>query len=210
MSEHRFCGLDGEMTGGTKTLHFFDEYQLCQIGIALSYDDIFTRDIGYKEGEYKVTEEALEVNKFTHERIQSGPSQWQVDSELVQWVRERVPAASTPYGLKLIAVGWNVSSWDMPFVRRYLPRFAEWVWYRAVDLNSVVFTAQKVTGQSYDAIKGGAKQYAEYVLSKKYPESKWHDAGYDAAASLAAWDYLVKLLKPTLAWKVDFESTANL
>ena len=87
----------------------------------------------------------------------------------------------------------------MPFVRQYLPRFAEWVWYRAVDLNSVVFTAQKVTGQSYDAIKGGAKRYAEKVIKHSV---EWHSAGYDAAASLAAWDYLIKLLKGKIVWEV--------
>ena len=199
MSKHRFIGLDGEMTGGTKTLDFYKEYQLCQIGIALSYDDIFSSDIGFDEGSYKVTEQALEVNKFTHERIQSGPRQGEVDSELVTWIRERILEANKPFGLKLIAVGWNVSSWDMPFVRQYLPRFAEWVWYRAVDLNSVVFTAQKVTGQSYDAIKGGAKRYAEKVIKHSV---EWHSAGYDAAASLAAWDYLIKLLKGKIVWEV--------
>lgn len=202
MSEHRFIGLDGEMTGGTKTLDFYKEYQLCQIGVALSYDDIFTSDIGFDKDRYKVTDEALQVNKFTHERIQSGPRQEQVDSELVTWIRERIPAANVPFGLKLIATGWNVASWDLPFVRCYLPRFSEWLWYRTVDLNAVVFTAEQVTGRSYSAIKDAAKRCAEEVIKRP---AEWHDAGYDAAASLAAWHYLIRFLTPKLSWTQEHD-----
>lgn len=202
MSEHQVVGLDGEMTGGTKTLDFYKEYQLCQIGVALSYDDVFTSDIGFDEGKYKVTEEALEVNKFTHERIQSGLRQEQVDSDLVRWIRGRIPAANTPFGLKLIATGWNVASWDLPFVRFYLPRFSEWLWYRTIDLNAVVFAAEKVTGKSYKSIKDAAKRYAEKVIK---PPADWHNAGYDAAASLAAWHYLIKFLTPKVSWTQEHD-----
>ena len=204
MTEHRLVGLDGEMTGGTKTLDFYKEFQLCQIGLALGFnkEDVYTSDIGFAPDDYKWTQEALDVNKFTHERIQSGPPTFPVDAELVAWLRAR---GIVEDGTKLIAVGYNVASWDLPFVRYYLPRFGKFLSYRTVDLNAVLFTAERITGLSYNSIKDHAKQYAKKVLAKTgaYPVAMPHDAGYDAAASLAAFEYLVKLLTPKVSWKVD-------
>mgnify|MGYP001583711708 CR=1 FL=1 len=204
MTEYLLLGLDGEMTGGTKTLDFYKEFQLCQIGLALGFnkEDVYTSDIGFDANEYKWTQEALDVNKFTHERIVSGPRQWQVDSELVAWLRAR---SIVEDGSKLVAVGFNVASWDLPFVRYYLPRFSKSLSYRTVDLNAVLFAAEQVTGLSYNSIKDHAKRYAKKVLAKTgaYPVAMPHDAGYDAAASLAAFEYLVKLLTPKVSWKVD-------
>ena len=192
---YRFVGLDGEMTGSAKTLDFYKEYQLCQIGVALSPKEFFNSDIGFAEGEFKWTQEALDVNKFTLDRIRAGPRGWQVDAELVEWLRERNISEDT----RLIAVGWNVAAFDLPFVRYYLPRFSKFIWYRTIDLNACVFLAEQVTGLSYNNIKDKAKRYA----AKQVPgEVQWHNAGYDAADSIAAYEFLLKFLKPKIKWEL--------
>ncbi len=200
MSDYKLAGLDGEMTGGTKTLEFYREYQLIQIGVAFDLtDNIYTSDIGFKENEYKWTQEALDVNKFTHERIQAGPSAALVDAEIVAWLRGH----NINETAKLIAVGWNVASWDLPFVRYYLPRFGKFLSYRTIDLNAIVFAAERITGLSYNTIKDHAKRYAEKRLEHRcfQPEPAWHNAGFDAAASLAAFEYLVEFLTPKQRWE---------
>lgn len=195
-----FVGADGEMTGGTKTLDFFKEFALIQVGVALTLDNVFVSDVGHDE--WKQTDEAMEVNKFTAERIRAAPRPLEVDRALVKWLFEKISVPPNTR-LKLIPVGWNVGSWDVPFFRYWLPEFGRLLWYRMVDLNSVVFTAEKVTGRSYDKIKDSAKRYA--VRELKRPKN-FHDAGYDAAASLAAWEYLVKLLG---GWWHDGSSRAR-
>jgi len=190
-----FVGLDGEMTGSAKTPEFFKEYQLCQIGLALGLtpDKVFESDIGYDE--YSFTQTALDVNGFTHDRIRSGPKPEKVDAELVEWLHAK---GIKEYNPSLIAVGWNVGAWDLAFVRYYLPRFSKFLSYRTVDLNAVTFAASFVVdrqGLSYYTIKTNAKRYAEERLKVVYPSPAWHSAGFDAAASLAAFEYLIGFLK---------------
>jgi len=188
MNTYRFCGTDGEMTGAQKVHDFYREYALIQIGVAITPDIIFTSDIGHQT--YNWTQEALDVNKFTHERIRAGPAPAVVDAALVEWVKANVPGER----IKLIPVGFNVASFDVPYVRYWLPEFSKLLGYRSVDLNSVLYTAAKVTGRGYDKIKDAAKKYAVRVLAR--PENH-HDAGYDAVVALAAWEYLIKLLGGT-------------
>jgi len=181
-----FFAVDGEMTGSKSP----EEYQLIQIGVAgeraYDMDDVFVSDIGYDDGKFKFTEEALKVNKFTPERITAGPKPWIVDADLVGWLLDN-------HGIenKCIAVGWNVGSFDMPFVRKYLPESAKMFSYRSLDLNSVCFTLADVTGFSWSTIKHHAKIFAENTIPGT-PD--WHNAGYDALASLRAWEYLKSLI----------------
>ena len=187
---YAWAGTDGEMTGAQKVLDFYREYALIQIGLALTPNTIFVSDIGHQT--YNWTQEALDVNKFTHERIKAGPPPAEVDKALVNFVAAQIPGER----VRLIPVGWNVGHFDVPFVRYWLPDFGRLLGYRSVDLNAVTYTAAQVTGRAYDKIKNAAKRYAERVLARP---KDWHNAGYDAAAALASWEYLVKLLGGTQA-----------
>jgi hypothetical protein len=196
-----FVGCDGEMTGAAKMPDFYSHYALIQIGLAITPDITFVSDIGHNT--YNWEQEALDVNKFSHERIMKGPRPSVVDAALVEWVKANVPGER----IRLIPVGFNVASFDVPYVRYWLPEFSKLLGYRAVDLNSVLYTAAKVTGRAYDKIKDAAKKYAVRVLDR--PENH-HDAGYDAAVALAAWEYLIKLLGGTwMMAELDRASTGN-
>lgn len=183
-----FVGLDGEMTGTTKKGEgqASEKYQLIQIGLSVEAvgmpNATFVSDIGYAS--WNETKEAMEVNKFTAERIRAGPSGLKVDAEALTWLESKLGS-----GIRdLHAVGWNVGSFDLPFVQKYLPNLGDRFSYRSVDLNSVVYAivGPEGTFEEYDGLKAKAKQYAE----KELGEARWHDAGYDAAASLLAFRFL--------------------
>lgn len=177
MSRPLFLGLDIECTGSD-----VDKHAIIQIGIACRHEGRIVWqawDIGQQE--YVWEQEALNVNKFTHERIKMGHPVESVDayaaSEIEKW-RD---------GRSAIAVGWNVAGFDIPFIKKAMPLTYDKLSYRTVDLNAIIFAASLAGYGAYDKMKRRAKGYAEATL----PAVNWHDAGYDAAAGLASLEYLV-------------------
>lgn len=103
--------------------------------------------------------------------------------EDLEWYKQKA------YHRSFICVGWNVGSFDVPYINREMPRLGDLLHYRTIDLNAVCFTAERVVGDDYRTLKDEAKEYAEENMPGP---TKWHDAGYDAQASLWSWDYLVE------------------
>jgi hypothetical protein len=94
-----------------------------------------------------------------------------------------------------VAVGWNVGAFDMPFVRDALPMTCPLFSRRTADLNAVCFTlggALHLGGSTpkWSTWKRLAKEAAQSSLLAAGVATDWHDAGYDAVASLAAWNWL--------------------
>jgi hypothetical protein len=174
------------------------EYQLIQIGLATMEMGepptsnvvlrpetlkMFVSDIGHDK--WNSQPQAMEVNKFTSERIRAGPNREQVDDGANWWLDEYLGAGKRD----LHAVGWNVGSFDMPFVREYLPKLGDRFSYRSVDLNSILYSMAD-TENEYKELKGKAKARAESALRALGIAPAWHDAGYDAANALMAFKYL--------------------
>lgn len=94
----------------------------------------------------------------------------------------------------LVPVGWNVGSFDMPFVRNTLPLSAALFSRRYVDLNSVCFTygslVKGVPFGDWHGFKNDCKQFAEEALQIDGEPAQWHDAGYDAQAACYSWKRL--------------------
>lgn len=175
MGDLVLIGLDGEMTGSGSP----EEFQLIQIGVATLSGARWQSDIGHSQ--YNSSEEAMKVNGFTDERVKAGPPETVVDGWLNQFLAEHKVLEK-----RGIAVGWNVGSFDMPFVRRYLPQSAKRFSYRSLDLNSVCFTIGEATGRTWQSVKEEAKAAAVKTIGFE----KWHDAGYDAMAAIRAWEHL--------------------
>ncbi|MDQ3646578.1 MAG: hypothetical protein M3345_06540 [Actinomycetota bacterium] len=123
----RFIGVDGEMTGTDGPA----VHQLIQIGVATAPDEVFVSDIGYDK--WSENPESMAVHGFSAERIRAAPRADAVDAELCGWLGDKVVGS----GRGLIAVGWNVAAFDLPYVRQYLPRFSSHLSGRSVDLNAV-------------------------------------------------------------------------
>lgn len=155
-------------------------------------DRTFCADVHWSEGSYVWSPQAFEVNRFTHERILNAPyAADEVDDQLAEWLED---LGAEPR--QVIPIGWNVGSFDMPFVRRTFPSAGRFFPHRSLDLNSVCFTMSGLmdtggTPAEWDGIKRMANRYAEEMLGG---EAEWHDALYDAKASVLAWRYLRNLL----------------
>lgn len=188
-----YCGLDSETTG----TEVDKGHGLIQIGIHAEDGFAFVSDVD-PGPEVVIDDEAMGINKFTPERIMCAPNAEYVDSLLEAAIVER-------YGqdrFRFIAVGWNVGSFDLPFVKKYLPRLYKRLSYRTVDLNAVTFTIDRARrGMKgvlrYDGLKKNAKEYAVSVLCAKGIAENWHDAYYDARAGMLAWEYLQKKVMVT-------------
>ena len=119
-----------------------------------------------------------------------------VDDRLHAWCLER---GASEKKRVLVPVGWNVGAFDLPFVRDTLPRTYGLLSRRTVDLNAVCFTlagALTVEGghPKWTGFKRMARTHAEETLQELGMPPGWHDAGYDALASILAWRYLRSLL----------------
>lgn len=187
MSDPIFIGLDGEMTGTLTNVH-----QLIQLGLAIPGDMKRGQpqmskswDIGWDHP--LLDPQAMAVNGFTIDRIEAAPRAEAVDAQILQWLDDRGVTERT----SCIPVGWNVASFDMPFVRKTLPLTAELFSRRAVDLNALCFSLHRwPDGQTWKAWKRWSKQHAEERLKEQGIAPQWHDAGYDALASLYEWEFL--------------------
>ena len=175
-----FAGLDIETTGSDIN----NEAAIIQIGVDLGTYKAFDSDIRPHEGAL-LQEEAMRVNGFTAERMAAAPTAEEVDTKLAAWLEEQGVGER-----RLIAIGWNVAGFDIPFVRKFLPKSARFLSYRTIDLNAIVFTLDPLQGQ--EKLKPYLKKRAEEYLS----DAQWHDALFDASAALAIWQILQRSLAP--------------
>jgi DNA polymerase III epsilon subunit-like protein len=175
-------GLDIETTGSDPKVH-----SLIQVGLASGLGEWMSCDVRPYSASYVVEEEAMKVNGFTVERVEAGFPQEQADEMCSEWLAKRFGDE------RLIPVGWSVGTFDMPFIRKTLPLTAAHFGHRSCDLNAVLFaktfsTGWKVKG-SFDQLKRGTKERVAELLGWEH----WHDAGYDALASLAALHVLKEM-----------------
>jgi oligoribonuclease (3'-5' exoribonuclease) len=185
----KFIGLDLECTGRDHRLH-----KIIQIGLAVRTDSgvvSLKRDV--KQVLYRYEEAALQVCKFTHERIAAGSDAEEAELRCLEFLMEHAP---TPK--RLIAVGWNVGGFDLQFIKDQFPVLEQRLHYRHVDLNSLSYLTAVVLQKDVNKIKKEAKTYAALSI-RSLPEFQgvddWHDAGYDSMASLYEYQYFINLLK---------------
>lgn len=182
----KFVGLDVETTGTDVAAHV-----LIQIGV---YDpisgDVFRSDVYPAFENYAVDPQALQVNGFTMDRIEAAPAASLVDTVLCLWLDKHELVGAHP-------VGFNVASFDLPFVKRALPVAFSKLSYRTIDLNAVLFTITEIiksppgkVGHAYETFKHRAKAFGATQVKGKTGAYGWHDAAFDAVASYHAWVYL--------------------
>jgi len=199
-SKRDFIGLDFETSGTTHERH-----APIQLGLATQDGSYASWLIGgwrwagpstVTGPEYEVgtqcwewDEGAYGVHGITQEALEKfGMTPGEVTADAIAFLQQH----SQAWRGERIMVGWNVGSFDAPFLRRYLPGIAREMSYRSVDLNAVTYTIAEAHGIKSKTLKRQAQEAgAERALT--IPSSgtwKLHDAGYDAVAALGAWDYL--------------------
>jgi oligoribonuclease (3'-5' exoribonuclease) len=165
----KFAGLDIETTGVDASIH-----RLIQLGIAV--DDL-TINIDVNPGECVVDPQALEVNKFTPERIAKGITTAEADD----FVATELELAGYTHNA-LTPVGWNVGGFDMVFLKREFPKTARYFAYRTLDLTGVAIMHELRTGKPYRDLKTELAAAVATILGR----DQRHDALYDAQAALEA------------------------
>ncbi len=168
----KFAGLDIETTG----LDAYGGHRLIQIGIVLPDGEKICHDV-LPMGEMTIDPGAMEVNKFTIERIQAGTPNDELDETLSRYLSDKhyTPNELTP-------VGWNVGGFDMVFIKKELPKTSKFFSYRALDLTGVAIMHELRTGRSYKELK----EEFHARIAEKLGRDKRHDALYDAEAALEA------------------------
>lgn len=176
-----FVGLDGEMSG----TELSEGARLIQIGLALD-NAAYTANIN--PGELSWDPEAEAVHKIPRESLPSEPNADVTDANAYSFL---VSLGADPKRRNnTIAVGWNVGSFDMPFVKETLPQLNSLFSRRTVDLNALCFA---LDGKEENGMRVNAetwkKRSKEYAIEKIGYEDA-HNAGWDAKMSLYCFYYL--------------------
>jgi len=184
-----YIGIDGEMSG----TDLEEGHKLIQIGLAKYNEEGNVDHIGYliNPGETTWSREAQEVHQFTQEDIKGyGIHPDIIDPITAKW--------SNPGEQRrdFVMVGFNVGSFDRPFIKQTLPITYSKFSRRSVDLNSLIFSLSD-TNTMFEKIKDRSKAYAFEKMEGMFEglKDRQHDAEYDAVMSLYCFEYLRTLLK---------------
>lgn len=179
-----FIGVDGEMTGTDPGMH-----SLIQIGVAVSELDVFTSRIGWEQFEFE--QESLAAIGIRPDEIGTEPNAAAVDEALVMWLALRGIEPGT-----VVPIGWGVSNFDRPFIRKTLPGFHRFLHHHSIELNAVVYSLAGTRTYHSEYVdfacwKAMAKQMATLaLLNERGVPPKPHDAADDALLALLAWKWL--------------------
>lgn len=131
--------------------------------------------------------ESMEVNKLNLIDLKNrGHSLNVVDAKMVEFYDTNYhhphPERAGSYVIKLIPLGLNVGSFDMNFVKKFLPMFHNKVGYRTTDLNALFFSQAKATGESFRDVKKQYKKLANEMAERASGKDA-HHALFDAYAA---------------------------
>lgn len=190
-----YIGIDFETTGTD-----FETSVPIEFGMATEWGNVHERLIGgWDWNDRPWSAEAEGIHKISQDDLRlARPADW-IDKDFVDWVHLMVGADPK----RIIAVGWNVASFDLPFLRRYLPQTSKAISYRTVDLNAIVFAIVEAElrdayGEpwTYYGLKDHLKrEAADRIEGETGTDQAWHRAGYDALASIYAFDELLDILR---------------
>lgn len=186
-----FTGVDLETSGDSH-----EESVPIQIGIAIPNGESFGTLIGgwnWTEPHSQWNEVAAGIHHITKEQLGEAPRSAIADWKASEWLGKRQPD-----GQIFCMVGWNVAGFDLPFIRHYLPDTAQHFTRRTADLNAICYAMSQPFQASFDRIKRDSKSYAADQIDTP---PNWHDAEYDALASLHAFHYLQESIRSGRYWK---------
>lgn len=144
------------------------------------------------------SESAASVHNIDLADVLSAPKQSDVDGRCLNFLS----SLHVSYGLpenNLIAVGFNVASFDFPFFAKFLPQTFSRFSYRAIDINSLCFllhgTPYKNHPLSWVEWKDLSKKQSLMFLERNNIVGAEHRAGFDAALGLGCFFFLQSFVK---------------
>lgn len=182
-----FVGVDGEMSHNDVD----DGGALIQLGVSVRVDgELSGFDTVMKpDFDYMWDETAASVHGYSKTQVDS----WDVgyaeaDITLHDWL---LSVGCRPNKrVDTVGVGFSVGSFDMPFVRKFLPETFKLFSRRFLDLNSLIYLLSTKTGASFNNVKENIM--GEVVERVGYDGS--HDAGWDAKMHLLFWEIIQERL----------------
>ena len=183
----KFFGVDCE----TSALNIEEGAGLIQIGIAargvVNVEDTMFTGSYVNPGDMHWDEESAAVHLINRETVTESPEPADVDEQMKRWLID-AGAHESARGQN-VPVGWNVSGFDMPFIKRYLPNTYWMFSRRTVDLNALCFALDGKFEKNWEQWKESAKDYAAnaFIVNDEF---RPHDARWDAVTSLYAFEYL--------------------
>ena len=186
-----FVGIDGEMScpdmdrGG----------QLIQIGLAVEVAGAIESIVFLikpTEGMYW-EEAAAEVHGIPLEDLHGyGIHRDMVDDAVYRWLVNH--GANPNRRAKTIPVGFNITGFDMPFIKETLPKTYSLFSKRTAELNGMLWLLHgKVDSGmpvNFDTWKKRSMDYA----ASKLDDFKPHDAEWDAKRHLLCYEYLQSVI----------------
>jgi hypothetical protein len=169
-----YIGVDGEMSHNEVN----DGGALLQLGVAVRDKDGVMQHFNTlmrPTEPYTWDEAAANVHGFTREQVDS----WTVttadaDKLLFDWLANNGCRHSKRSDN--VAVGFSVGSFDMLFIKKFLPQTATVFSRRFYDLNSLVYMLSVKTGEKFLTVK---KNIMDETV-ERIGYDKAHDAGWDA------------------------------
>lgn len=130
-------------------------------------------------------EKAAEVHKIDQEMLyKDGIHPEEVDEELYAWLIGH--GADPKHRATTVPVGFNITGFDMPFIKTTLPKTYSLFSRRTAELNGMLWLLHGKQGRSMDDWKEMAMEYAKINMTVYKP----HDAGWDSARHLLCFEYL--------------------
>jgi inhibitor of KinA sporulation pathway (predicted exonuclease) len=177
-----FVGIDGEMScpdmekGG----------KLIQIGLSvMTATGIDTISLYIRPPADMYWEDrAAEVHQITQEQLKGAPHPEEVDETLYEWLIKK--GANPKRRIKTIPVGFNITGFDMPFIKMTLPKTYSLFSKRTAELNGMLWLLHGKQGKTMEQWKTMSMEYAKMNMDTYKP----HDAGWDSARHLLCYEYL--------------------
>ena len=121
-----------------------------------------------------VSPQAMAVNQIPVTELNSPERKtlFTVDKEFREFVASIKP-------LRCIPMGMNVGSFDMSFVHKYLPKAANDIGYRSLDLNSLIFARANPDKKDFMDVKRRVQKAAYEFAKQRAPDLSKHHALFD-------------------------------
>lgn len=130
-------------------------------------------------------ERAALVHKITQDQLRlNGTHPEEVDEILYEWLVNQ--GADPKRRHATIPVGFNITGFDMPFVKVTLPKTYSLFSRRTAELNGMLWLLHGKQGKTMEQWKKMAMEYARINMVSFKP----HDAGWDSARHLLCFEYL--------------------
>jgi hypothetical protein len=186
-------GLDIETSGTIPGYH-----RTIQIGATDQDGDAWQRLVSWRHIRHW-DKRSAKVHNIPRENVSSllKPNNKWVEDSFCRYLTSLKPKSTAKHFI--VPVGWNVGTFDMKFIFHDFPKVKDYFSYRSIDLNAIAyFLSGNINFQGsqpqFKGLKNLSKTYASNKLSSRGIEAQWHNALYDAQASLYAYEFFTFLL----------------